>query len=824
MKPLKKKFQKPLVTAAAAVGTSALVVSAAVMAVKMIGAPSSNPWDYTMYAFDTGEEALKSNAALLKADGDVRSNGGAVFGDGETEITGNLVVSGAVSTDKGTLRTGKLTEHASPLAVNQVFSDVFREATANHDMLYKDSLTDFSLQISQPVIGEGDLNVQIRRNNTPDPEAQETISYKSGAFGAAFMADVYNRPDEWKQVLPFLFESGETPEQDYAGLGAESAFLPVDGGSAAKGWKNADRLPEDVFANHLSAEDFSTYISAEKKNNPVFNICRSTSKPVEIEANYNRLTVNPKKAADASKIVVTGGNFALDGDYENLEEIRFNNWGGAQLHGYYPNLKYIYMPTWSNLNLAGEFPALECVYLNGGQILLGSGEEGFSAQNATILAENGTVIVYTAKDVALTDCRVLSMNNIVMRGDGAEGYSASFTAENSLFATKGAISFEDMHDINRELYADLPVFYSERPVSVVNSDIALLQGCFLSRTGAMVLTESEIGALRGFLFAPGGIDSNALNSTAHTYINTYSYNISPQVRTLNTQQSGAWKKGTVQSLQEARFPVSLAGTITDIAGFLSDSISLRNEAGEYEEVYSYKGAAANGGILTLDSALIAEGNVNVTADTLRGGNETEAMIVSRSGDITVQVSNVIDWTGIIFAPNGKVTLDGEGTLHGRIFAKEIEIVSDALTVAGGNMDLAARGFKKPAETSSETDPPETEPVPTDTEPVPTDTEPVPTDTEPATDTTEAEPVVTTTDTTVTEPVTEPNPVTTEAPQTQEEPGTKTTPAYTKAKYEYDKLGRLTKVIYDEKNYIEYTYDANGNITEVKKTTNGITKE
>ncbi len=34
-------------------------------------------------------------------------------------------------------------------------------------------------------------------------------------------------------------------------------------------------------------------------------------------------------------------------------------------------------------------------------------------------------------------------------------------------------------------------------------------------------------------------------------------------------------------------------------------------------------------------------------------------------------------------------------------------------------------------------------------------------------------------------------------------------------YEYDKLGRVTRAIYDENNYIEYVYDSNGNITDVR---------
>ncbi len=38
-------------------------------------------------------------------------------------------------------------------------------------------------------------------------------------------------------------------------------------------------------------------------------------------------------------------------------------------------------------------------------------------------------------------------------------------------------------------------------------------------------------------------------------------------------------------------------------------------------------------------------------------------------------------------------------------------------------------------------------------------------------------------------------------------------------YEYDKLGRVIKAIYDSENYIEYSYDKNGNITDVRVTGN-----
>lgn len=35
-----------------------------------------------------------------------------------------------------------------------------------------------------------------------------------------------------------------------------------------------------------------------------------------------------------------------------------------------------------------------------------------------------------------------------------------------------------------------------------------------------------------------------------------------------------------------------------------------------------------------------------------------------------------------------------------------------------------------------------------------------------------------------------------------------------SRYQYDNLGRLIKVTYEDESYVEYEYDANGNITNV----------
>lgn len=41
-----------------------------------------------------------------------------------------------------------------------------------------------------------------------------------------------------------------------------------------------------------------------------------------------------------------------------------------------------------------------------------------------------------------------------------------------------------------------------------------------------------------------------------------------------------------------------------------------------------------------------------------------------------------------------------------------------------------------------------------------------------------------------------------------------------AAYQYDKLGRLVKVVYENGDYISYVYDASGNIKTIKKYVNG----
>jgi YD repeat-containing protein len=205
--------------------------------------------------------------------------------------------------------------------------------------------------------------------------------------------------------------------------------------------------------------------------------------------------------------------------------------------------------------------------------------------------------------------------------------------------------------------------------------------------------------------------------------------------------------------------------------------------------------------IVVNSYLLSESHIWLNAGSLYGGAATHAVVASRNGDISL-TANSINFHGIIYAPNGRVTINGSGIINGRIFAQEIVIVSDTLTIIAGEGNISHLGFVPPCNGSEpyETTPPTT----TSTEPVTTP---------PTTDATM--PSTTLPTTAPTHTVTSP---TTPASTDCLEPG------FTDVEYEYDDLGRLTRVVFDDENYIVYEYDANGNITRVTRVVDGATQE
>ncbi len=523
------------VALAVSVLTSALV-SAAVQYIEE--KPSDNPWDYAMLS-SNGNITLDCRMNAIGMDGDVRSNGNIYLTGTDFYIDGDVAASGKISEDVLIIDTGRTFESIKKIEVPDKWDNVYFKATENNDYEYlQHNIDENMLEFNHPVLSDSDLSIHVLSDTiSEDDTDKDNGEGKTGIFGAGFLTSAYDNYEKWKTIIP-LFDAdisiteNSSGKKDVLELARKSGFIPIQEQTVGIDWDNYDKLPVDAISSNFSNNAVSQYIEQLKKDNPVFSVGSNESSV--IQAQWNNSTINPSDA-DKKSITINGGNCTLNGQYRNIEEIKLENGGGTQLIGDFPNLKYIYKTSWSNLNLAGNFPSLECIYMPGGQLLLGTADKGFSSDNATIINESGLIAVYTAQNTKITDSELISSQNILVRGSGKNETISEFNAENTLMAAGGSIMLEDMNDGETNRYEKIPVYYAEYPISFINCNFNLMQGLFMTKSGAIIMAASDIEAMRGFLVAPNGINEYQVNSATGTYIDTYSYNIPPGINNLRNR-------------------------------------------------------------------------------------------------------------------------------------------------------------------------------------------------------------------------------------------------------------------------------------------------
>ena len=795
------------VALAASVLTSALV-SAAVQYIEE--KPSDNPWDYTMLS-SNGNITLDCRMNAIGMDGDVRSNSNIYLTGTDFYIDGDVVASGKISEDFLILDTGRKFEGVDVIELPDKWDNVYLKATENNDYEYlQHNIDENMLEFNHPVLSDSDLSIHVLSDTiSEDDSDKDNGEGKTGIFGAGFLTSAYDNYEKWKTIIP-LFDAdisiieNSLGKKDVLELAEKSGFIPIQEQAVGSDWENYDKLPIAAISNNFDNDAVSQYISRLKQDNPVFSV--GSSESFVIQAQWNNSTINPSDA-DTKSVTINGGNCTLNGQYRNIEEIKLENGGGTQLIGDFPNLKYIYKTSWSNLNLAGNFPSLECIYMPGGQLLLGTADKGFSADDATIINETGSIAVYTAQDINITDSEVLSNQNILMRGSGKDADESKLNVENTLMAAGSCVMFEDINDCNLSRYEKLPVFYSQYPISLINCNFKLMQGLFMVKSGAIIMAASDIDIMRGFLAAQKGINEYQASSSTGFYLDTYSYNMPTGIHSLNKQPDGSEKIGRISDVEYADFPTELLSKVGNAKKFLSDINS-----GEIDSDLGH--ATYKPGVFTLNSYLLVNGNIDITADKIINNKDSNSVIGSKFGNISINITKEMNYSGVIYAPNGKVTLHGDGIFNGRIYAREIEVISDWLTINGRNIDVGKLGFSK--EDIKPQQPTETIVIEATTSLTTSNNTYI----ETTTTITEESGRNESTETTATEISSSLTSATTSIS------GTTTIPIdySVNAKYEYDKLNRVIKVTYDEKNYIEYDYDANGNINKVTVVENGKEKE
>ncbi len=389
---------------------------------------------------------------------------------------------------------------------------------------------------------------------------------------------------------------------------------------------------------------------------------------------------------------------------------------------------------------------------------------------------------------------------ILVRGNGSDQPGSVFNSENTIMAARSGVMFEDMNDSNIRRFDKLPIYYSTYPMSINNCNFKLFQGTIINNNNAIIMSNANISKFRGYLFAPDGVDEYRNSSAVGFYINTYAYNISPNINNLNKQPNGSERIGRISEFEYGKFPNELLNKISDSDKFLAD---LQNNDVGLELGESSK----KPGELVIGRYILADGDINICADTIINGDDSIAVIASRNGNITINVTDSAKITAIIYAPCGKVTINGnEYEIKGRIFAENIEINASSFEITSGSEDISYLGFvydKKTDDTSSESESSSDSSTTESTED---------SSSESKTESSGSE--------TTSESTTESTSEESSKPDESSSESSGGESGFDNPKYEYDLLNRLVKVIYDDDNYIEYIYDANGNITKIVTVADG----
>lgn len=116
---------------------------------------------------------------------------------------------------------------------------------------------------------------------------------------------------------------------------------------------------------------------------------------------------------------------------------------------------------------------------------------------------------------------------------------------------------------------------------------------------------------------------------------------------------------------------TLDGGTTAVGEINSDEGLYKNETNIYGKSHNIQAAAC-----ALCKTIVAETGIKIEADNIAAGSDDSCILYSKAGDIGFTADD-INFTGIIYAPEGSIILSGKNVhINGALIAKNIVITSD----------------------------------------------------------------------------------------------------------------------------------------------------
>jgi YD repeat-containing protein len=833
--------------------------------------PTDNPWDYALYSF--GEDKhLKSATGDLTVSGNIRTNGDIILAGNNANVLGSIITSGSMVNTLNTSSLYGVSENAGKLVHNNVYDNVYevagggtnyRHGTVIYNIQTDSNLSNLKNNGNIPFLrGTGSSDMIFAINMDSNPKTV-TIANRGGTSqGINVIANDINAIAKPNHSYRIEY-SGIFPNNPTAlarirvenPTGATLATVNAVNGNFTL-W--VEFTAEQIAADAQSGIRYSLGNVSGNIDIVYTGIVITEIPPVDTVIYDMQTDSNLSKLKNNSSFPFIRGSGSSDTTFELNEDSKPKTVTVANRGGTSQGIQIVATDI-NNIAKTNHLYRIEYsgIFPNNPAAVARIREENpTGATLATVNAVNGSFtlsVVMTAEQIA-ADAQAgirYSLGNV--SGNIDIMYTKIVITEIAP-PPASAVIYDMQTDLNLSNLKN-------------NGNIPFMRGAGSTGTTFTVDTDSELktvtvtergGTSQGIQIIAN--DINTITKANHAYKIEYSgifpNNSVATARIRVENPTGATL--TTTNAVNGVFTLSVVMTAEQIAADANAGLrySLGNVSGNIDIVYTgikiteipvtnisnsivhiNQHITADSSLIVkaadsviLNAHLLSESDLTINADYLIGGETSKSVIASRNGNITLTVSTEIDFNGIIYAPNGKVTIVGAGNINGRIFAQEIEIIADYFTITGGNEDIAYLGF-----ITDNTTPPVTTTITTEnTEPpVSTTVTATVSETNAPPVSTNVSPPVTTTATTTVSTITTSNtnaPVTT-TPNTTTVPTSSTVtstttappvnvPEYGLVEYEYDRLGRLTKVIYDEDNYIEYKYDANGNITKITTVKNG----
>ena len=611
-----------------------------------------NAWDYTIFGNSIEFPVALMSGSSISIYGDAHANE-SFQSFSRTLDAGTVEAGDEINTNNAFTTTESMVENAENIALPQIYYSIMSlEGNKARSEIAENTPAEDLLRTS--IISDDDIVIDLTGNY---PQDMQRYTKKAGVFSADFLTKVYENPNKWANVLP-AFGKDANITTDINGnvslidLCDNSYFIATNEQTIGAGYTDLGKLPDEPFMSNLNTGYVSGYIDTVKSN-------------ISDTSDYYTLTtdgISPSEAQGKAKLHIPNNkNVALQGDYDDLEELYLDSYNEIQLLGNFPKLKHIYANSGSpNLNLAGNFPSLEGVYKTHGTMLLGTANMGFNASGAVIINEYGQITLYTAKDTNISGCQILNKNNdIAIRGGGVNGEASAFIADGAVIASNGGITMVDMNDDNTSYFSEIPAIVSQAPLSIINCNFKLLQGAFLTRNGSMKFANSNVDVFSGFLFAQNGIDEWDFNGTS-VYCETYNYLVQPNINQSYVNLYGS-QLGHIGKIEYAHLPQKLM-LIPGMDDMLDDSMKIKNTENQYVEYYEYGLRDDEENIIYI----MSEGDITIDADLFNTPKGRRMIIASHNGDITINPScynslenryySTSNFDGILYAPKGEIEL------------------------------------------------------------------------------------------------------------------------------------------------------------------------